>query len=176
MKNLLTFLFIVLTTYSSSQVIEVTYQEEITFAYLEDKCLIEQWENDELIKAEWSHGYDIGKGAIRYIFDFNNMVVRREEKADDGKGFLFVGEWKIVYVMSSWDESTKHFSCVAMTPYGEFFYELNSFKSSGNRCLLKSHKNQFNKTIKELPGLDWNIYNVGEVSTEFGDFVINVLE
>jgi hypothetical protein len=158
-----------------SQVIQVTYQEELEFAYTESESLIEQLKNDDVIKAEYSYGYEVGKGGIRYIFDFNNMKVKREEDNGDGIGFRFVDEWDIAYVISPWNENTEHLSCVAITPYGEYFYEINTF-STGSRCLLKSCKNEFNLDIENLPNLDWNTYNIGELSTEFGEFSIKVIQ
>lgn len=171
--NLLLFLFV--SSKVLSQVIQVTYQEELDFAYVENKSLIEQLRNDEVIKSEYSYGYEVGKGGIRYIFDFNNMKVKREEDNGDGDGFRFVDEWDIIYVISSWNEISEHFSCVATTPYGEYFYEINTF-NTGGRCLLKSCKNEFNLNIENLPNLDWGTYNIGELSTEFGEFSIKVIQ
>jgi hypothetical protein len=171
--NLLLFFFV--SSKILSQVIQVTYQEELEFAYTESESLIEQLKNDEVIKAEYSYGYEVGKGGIRYIFDFDNMKVKREEDNGDGIGFRFVDEWDIIYVISPWDEITEHFSCVAITPYGEYFFEINTF-STGSRCLLKSCKNEFNLSIENLPNLDWNTYNIGELSTEFGELSIKVIQ
>lgn len=171
--NLLLVLFV--SSKIFSQVIEVTYQEELEFAYIDGKSLIEQLKNDDVIRAEYSYGYEIGKGGIRYIFDFDNMKVKREEDNGDGDGFRFAGEWDIIHVFSPWDEISEHFSCVARTPYGDYFYEINTL-STGSRCLLKSCKNEFNLDIKTLPNLDWNTYNIGELSTDFGEFSIKVIE
>ena len=171
----LTLLFLMPASLIQAQIIQVTYQEEITFAYLSSKSLIKQMENDEIIKAEWSSGYEIGKGGIRYSFDLDNQTVTRTEwNADDTLGWDHVGTWNILYFLSPWDPKTQHLSCVASTDWGEYFYDINSFRS-GSRCLLKSHMNLLRKPVKKLPDLDWGVYNVGEISTEYGDFTIEVL-
>jgi hypothetical protein len=169
MRYILTSLFFFIGFSVWSQVIEVTYQEELEFAYLDNESLIKQWKEDRVIWSEWSYGYEIGKGGIRYTFDFYGMKVTREE--DNGEGFKFVDEWDIIYVLSPWDG--EHFSCVAITPIGEYFYEINSFVDGG-RCLLMSYKNIYKNDVKNIPSLDWDLYNIGCVSTNYGDFVIKV--
>ena len=99
------------------------------------------------------------------------MNVIREE--DNGEGFKFVDKWDIIYILSTWDGN--HFSCVAITPIGEYFYEINSFVDGGN-CLLMSYKNIYKNDVKNIPSLDWDFYNVGCVSTDYGNFVIRVIE
>lgn len=170
----LTLPFLLTASLIQAQIIQVTYQEELTFAYLESEDLNDQIKNDELIKAEWTYGYEIGKGSVRYSFDLDNQTVTRTERKDDTLGWKHIGTWNILYFLSPWDPKTQSLSCVASTQWGEYFYSINSFRG-GSRCLLKSHKNPYRKPIKKLPDLDWGLYNVGEISTEYGDFTIEVL-
>ena len=72
-KLTLLLLSILFSNLTYSQVIEVSYQEQLAFAYVESESLIKQWKNDEVIWDEYSYGYPPGEGRIVYTFDFNNM-------------------------------------------------------------------------------------------------------
>lgn len=172
MKNFFVSLLLVTCFTSYSQVIEVSYQEEIQFAYVESESLIKQWKNDDVIWADYSYGYDINKGSIIYTFDFYNMKVNRMEYINGE--YVFVNEWNIKYIISEWDPKTQHMSCVAETQLGDYFYEINSF-DTGERCLLMSYKNVYNIKPLDLPSFDWDKYNVGVVSTNYGNFNISLI-
>jgi len=58
---------------------------------------------------------------------------------------------------------------------GDYFYEINTFETE-ERCLLMSCTNVYKKNIRKLPHLDWDVYNVGVVSTNHGEFKIKVIE
>ena len=162
-----------LSCVTQSQVIEVSYQEQLAFAYVESESLIKQWKNDEVIWDEYSYGYRPGEGRIVYTFDFNNMTITL---ADTINGeYKMRGEFEIIDIISTWDSETQHMSCVADTPMGDYFYEINTFETE-ERCLLMSYTNVYKKNIRKLPHLDWDVYNVGVVSTNHGEFKIEVVK
>ena len=172
-KLTLLLLSILFSNLTYSQVIEVSYQEQLAFAYVESESLINQWKNDEVIWDEYSYGYPPGEGRIVYTFDFNNMTITL---ADTINGeYKFRGEFEIIDIISTWDSETQHMSCVADTPMGDYFYEINTFETE-ERCLLMSCTNVYKKNIRKLPHLDWDVYNVGVVSTNHGEFKIKVIE
>lgn len=174
MRLNLTLLLLLSASFIQAQIVQVTYQEELEFAYLESESLIDQMRNDELIKAEYSYGYEIGKGGIRYVFDLDNQSVTREECNGKSPEWQHVATWNILYVISPWDPETQHLSCVVPTEWGEYFLEVNEFQD-GEKCLLKSCRNLQGLSKKSLPDVDWDVYNVGELSTGYGDFIIEVL-
>ena len=88
-KLTLLLLSILFSNLTYSQVIEVSYQEQLTFAYVESESLIKQWKNDDVIWDEYSYGYPPGEGRIVYIFDFNNMTVTTMD--------IINGEYKMRY-------------------------------------------------------------------------------
>ena len=53
-KLTLLLLSILFSNLTYSQVIEVSYQEQLAFAYVESESLINQWKNDEVIWDEYS--------------------------------------------------------------------------------------------------------------------------
>lgn len=169
-----TLLLLLSTSLIQAQIVQVTYQEELEFAYLESESLIDQMRDDELIEAEFSYGYEIGKGGIRYVFDLDNQTVTREECNGKSPEWHHVDMWDILYIISPWEPETQHLSCVAITEYGEYLFEINE-SEIGEKCLLKSCKNREGLPIKSLPDVDWDVYNLGELSTAYGDFIIEVL-
>ena len=152
-----------------SQVIKVSFQEQLGFAYLESESLIKQWKNDELILDKFTQGYDVGEGRIIFNFDFNNMTVSAMDIINGE--YKFYNEFDIIYVISPWDSETQHFSCVADTHLGDYFFEINTFETD-ERCLLMSYKNVYHEPYRYIPQLDWDVYNIGVVSTNRGEFKI----
>jgi hypothetical protein len=172
-KLTLLLLSILFSNLTYSQVIEVSYQEQLAFAYVESESLIKQWKNDDVIWDEYSYGYPPSEGRIVYIFDFNNMTVTTMDIINGEYKKHY--EYEIIDIISTWDSETQHMSCVADTPIGDYFYEINTFETE-ERCLLMSFTNVYHKDIRKLPQLDWDVYNVGIVSTNHGEFKIEVTE
>ena len=172
-KSTLLLLSLLFYNLTYSQVVEVSFQEQLGFAYVESESLIEQWKNDELILDKYTQGYDVGEGRIIFTFDFNNMTVSIMDIINGE--YKFYNEFDIIYVISPWDSETEHFSCVADTHLGDYFFEINTFETD-ERCLLMSYKNVYHEPYRRIPQLDWDVYNIGVVSTNRGEFKIQVIE
>lgn len=142
----------------SSQVVTIEYNENVFFAFKKQKSLLEQWDNDEIIWGE-SCGFEEGKGVIRYIFDFNNMTVEVGFYKSNGEVDLY-GKWDIMYMISEFDSESNHFSCVANTELGDYFYELTK-TVEGEFMLLRYFNNDNKKDVWALPSLDWDVYGIG---------------
>ena len=157
MKYLITILSLFVSFVVSSQVITIEYLEEVIFAVEKNRGLIEQWENDEIIWGD-ACGFKEGEGIIRYTFDFNNMTVELGYYKSDGEVDLY-GKWDIMYMISEFDSNFNHFSCVANTEIGDYFYELTK-TIKGDFMLFRYYNNDNKKDVWALPSLDWDIYGV----------------
>jgi len=157
MKYLITTILLFVSFVVSSQVVTVEYNENVFFAFKKQKSLLEQWDNDEIIWGD-ACGFEEGKGVIRYIFDFNNMTVEMGYYKSNGEVDLY-GKWDIMYMISEFDSESNHFSCVADTELGDYFYELT--KTVEDEFMLFGYYNNDNKEdVWALPSLDWDIYGI----------------
>lgn len=157
MKYLILTIILTLSIITHSQVVSVEYHEEVFFSFQKHRSLIEQWENDEIIWGD-ALGFLNEEGVIRYVFDFDSMTVNLKYIHKDGKVGI-QGQWNLTEVISEFDESTKHFSCVANTDNGDYFYELTKTVKD-EFMLLRYYNNDNKKDVWALPSLDWDVYGI----------------
>jgi hypothetical protein len=170
MKYLITTILLFVSFVVSSQVITIEYLEDVIFAIEKNRGLIEQWENDGIIWGD-ACGFEEGKGVIRYVFDFNNMTVELGYYKSDGEVDLY-GKWDIMYMISEFDYESYHFSCVANTEIGDYFYELTK-TIEGDFMLFRYYNNDNKKDVWALPSLDWDKYGVGVGNADYLKIEVN---